>query len=528
MSPPLQSTRAKVSAPRADSIDRLGAGSLPVVFTVDILNEGVDVPSIDLVMMLRPTESAVVFLQQLGRGLRRNEGKDVLEVIDLVGNHRSFLLKARLLAELAGHRNLTHREAVELLAGDDDSADWTTELPDGCSIIIEPEVVDLLQELVGPAGATDRLVELARQWVDAHEGRRPTALELALVSGQAFNQKQQGGWFGLMRRLGVLSPEEERVVDVAGEFLIAIEHGSYTKSYKLITLLACLQLDQLRSGVAIPELARVSRWMIFRDSDLVADVADASSAFIDPAQPTAAEWESYWRRNPIAAYTADKKGTPAWFSQDDDRFTLALDVPADLGDVFDAMVEEIAEYRLHRYLVGQKARRVGESRRPVRDGREIDATFVVESAGGVPTSIVIESAGGTAGSKNARNAEYVMGFDAVLDGLRTLGVALADVYIDTRLTANLSVADRRLDLGDGLAYPLDLSTVDDIGDVRRSLLRAMAKVGREPGGKGGGNQRKRTRLVFDVGQAWTAPQLADALASGSIPVSHTTVHRTVS
>ncbi len=85
-----------------------------MIFTVDLFNEGVDVPSIDLVMMLRPTESGVVFLQQLGRGLRRSEGKQALEVIDLVGNHRSFLLKARLLAELAGYRNLTDREAVRL------------------------------------------------------------------------------------------------------------------------------------------------------------------------------------------------------------------------------------------------------------------------------------------------------------------------------------------------------------------------------------------------------------------------------
>ena len=48
----------------------IATGALPVVFAVDLFNEGVDVPSIDLVMMLRPTESSVVFLQQLGRGLR--------------------------------------------------------------------------------------------------------------------------------------------------------------------------------------------------------------------------------------------------------------------------------------------------------------------------------------------------------------------------------------------------------------------------------------------------------------------------
>jgi len=507
------------SSPRAESIDRLEAGTISVLFAVDLFNEGVDVPSIDLVMMLRPTESAVVFLQQLGRGLRRSEGKQVLEVIDLVGNHRSFLLKARLLVELAGYRNLTDREAVELLAGDGETtADWTTDLPEGCSIIIQPEVVDLLRELVGAASATDRLVELARQWIDDHEGRRPSALELAMVSGQSFSLKKQGGWFGLMQLLGALSPEEEQVVELAGKFLLSIEHGSYTKSYKLITLLSCLQLDKLRSGAPIPELARVSRWMIFRDSDLVADVADASSAFADATQPTAAEWESYWRRNPIAAYTTSNNRAAAWFSVDDDRLTLTFDVPAEFGSAFDSMVEEVAEYRLHRYLVGQKARRVGESRRPLRDGTEIDATFVVETTGGTPTSIVIESAGGTAGAKDARNIEYVAGFDVVLERLSLIGVKLADAYIDTRSTVNLSVADRRLDPGGELRYPVDLGTVSDLKDLRSSLLRSMSKAGRAPGVKGGGNARKRTRLVVAIDDVWTAARLADAIATGNIPI----------
>ena len=59
------------SAPRAGSVEQLRAGELQVICTVDMFNEGLDVPEIDTVLMLRPTESPVVFLQQLGRGLRR-------------------------------------------------------------------------------------------------------------------------------------------------------------------------------------------------------------------------------------------------------------------------------------------------------------------------------------------------------------------------------------------------------------------------------------------------------------------------
>ena len=81
-------------SPRADSLTRLQAGELDVLFAVDMFNEGVDLPNVDTVLMLRPTESLILWLQQLGRGLRWRRGKR-LKVVDYIGNHRSFLGKAR-------------------------------------------------------------------------------------------------------------------------------------------------------------------------------------------------------------------------------------------------------------------------------------------------------------------------------------------------------------------------------------------------------------------------------------------------
>ncbi|MGL5656404.1 MAG: DUF3427 domain-containing protein [Fusobacteriaceae bacterium] len=70
---------------------------LSVIFTVDIFNEGVDIPSINLVLMLRPTNSPIVFIQQLGRGLRKHPSKDFLTVLDFIGNHnRAFLIALAL------------------------------------------------------------------------------------------------------------------------------------------------------------------------------------------------------------------------------------------------------------------------------------------------------------------------------------------------------------------------------------------------------------------------------------------------
>ena len=71
---------------------------LEVIFTVDIFNEGVDIPSINTVLFLRPTNSPIVFIQQLGRGLRKHKNKEFLTVLDFIGNHKKAYLIALALA----------------------------------------------------------------------------------------------------------------------------------------------------------------------------------------------------------------------------------------------------------------------------------------------------------------------------------------------------------------------------------------------------------------------------------------------
>jgi len=81
---------------RAEAINRLEiddpVSKLDYIFTVDIFNEGVDIPRINQIVMLRPTESAIVFVQQLGRGLRKTGGKEYLTVIDFIGNYQKNYL----------------------------------------------------------------------------------------------------------------------------------------------------------------------------------------------------------------------------------------------------------------------------------------------------------------------------------------------------------------------------------------------------------------------------------------------------
>ena len=74
---------------RRSALEDLAARRINIVFSVDLFNEGIDIPAVDTLLLLRPTESPTLFLQQLGRGLRRSLGKTVCTVFDFVGHHRS-------------------------------------------------------------------------------------------------------------------------------------------------------------------------------------------------------------------------------------------------------------------------------------------------------------------------------------------------------------------------------------------------------------------------------------------------------
>ena len=127
---------------REQALTDLENGKIKVIFSVDMFNEGVDLPELDIVLMLRPTYSTVIFLQQLGRGLRTIDANPDkrLDVLDLVGNHRSFLHRYQILASFYGAKEPSFAEAVNIVAKNDSEM-----LPKGCEIIADVEVIDLMK-----------------------------------------------------------------------------------------------------------------------------------------------------------------------------------------------------------------------------------------------------------------------------------------------------------------------------------------------------------------------------------------------
>ena len=98
---------------RERQVRRLEAGELDYILTVDIFNEGVDIPSINQVIMLRQTQSSIIFVQQLGRGLRKSPGKEYVVVMDFIGNYaNNYLIPIALFGDDSLNRESIRRSLI--------------------------------------------------------------------------------------------------------------------------------------------------------------------------------------------------------------------------------------------------------------------------------------------------------------------------------------------------------------------------------------------------------------------------------
>lgn len=340
------------SSSRTDAVQHLRDGTIEVVFAVDVFNEGVDIPEIDSVMMLRPTNSAVIFLQQLGRGLRLSPDKDHLNVVDFVGNHASFLLKPRTLLSMVSETTPSNQQVMRAMERGE------FELPAGCSVNFDLALIDLLGVLArGRPSTSDALEAFCTDTAD-DTGSRPTAVQ-AHISGfdPTGAQKRHGNWFAMLTSLGLLGDEEQRVVAEHGDLLRAIETEPISKSYKLVTLRALIADGTLRTGTTVQEVADRSHRLVVSDPRLTVDVR--SKAIPEPAEVDRAAWATFWRKNPLDHLAKPKADGPALFTLTGDRFDPAFQITAELGETLDRMVAEIVDWRLASYLL---------------DGRSADAT----------------------------------------------------------------------------------------------------------------------------------------------------------
>lgn len=193
------------AAERAATLDDLRTRRINAVFAVDVLNEGLDVPDVDTVLMLRPTESATIFLQQLGRGLRRTPTKAVLTVLDFIGYHRKEFSFAQRYRALTGDSRRGLERQIE---------EGFPFLPSGCQIVLDKQAQALVLDNIRS--------QIANRWqqmvseLRAH-GERDIQLQAFLAdSGIELSDILRRGsrsWTELRRNAGLPTSEGSDLED---------------------------------------------------------------------------------------------------------------------------------------------------------------------------------------------------------------------------------------------------------------------------------------------------------------------------
>lgn len=188
---------------RHEAIARLRGGRLRVLFAVDLFNEGVDIPEVDTLLLLRPTESALVFIQQLGRGLRRHESKDCVTVLDFIGqSHRSFRFDLRYRAMTGGSRQDVERQINGGFPF----------LPAGCSVQLDRVASRIVLDSLRSAVPSNRpaMVRELRALASSERFRNTpiTLREFLSESGlELTDVYARGCWSGLKRDSGLTVPQ---------------------------------------------------------------------------------------------------------------------------------------------------------------------------------------------------------------------------------------------------------------------------------------------------------------------------------
>ncbi len=244
---------------RSIAIQKLMQGKIRVIFSVDMFNEGVDIPAVDMVMFLRPTESPIVFLQQLGRGLRKSMGKEYLNVLDFIGNYEKagrvrFLLTGKTFSETK-----TYNPADR------------TDFPDDCMIDFDLELIELFAEMDKRTMRVKDCIRNEYYRVKNLLDKSPSRLELfTYMDDDVYQLAMQHSkenpfkrYLDYKKELDELSVDESAFwQDINGrDFIHLIETTNMTKVYKMPVLMAFYNHGDIRMEVTEQQL--LASWKEF-------------------------------------------------------------------------------------------------------------------------------------------------------------------------------------------------------------------------------------------------------------------------
>lgn len=320
------------STPRDKALRDLAEGRLDALVAVDVFNEGVDIPTLDRVVLLRPTDSATVFLQQLGRGLRLSPGKAWLTVVDLVGNHRRAAVRLGLLG--VDEKELSRSKPGEL---------FTRRWDDGREVTLDPQAIDAVRAVSRALTTTRAKVVAAIR--DLRDGdARPTLGEVIAATGLSAERivREEGGWFGLLGEAAAMTLDDAQVAtsQAARDLLRTIEITRMTGPHKMLLLGAMAERGvasvDVRSGAALFRAHLTARHPEVRAHFIDKNGEDSLEARLASDVP---------REFPMQVLA---RSHPEFFALDGDTFKIRLPDDAPAALVFDAIAER-AEAKLYRF-----------------------------------------------------------------------------------------------------------------------------------------------------------------------------------
>jgi superfamily II DNA or RNA helicase/HKD family nuclease len=316
------------SEDRKDAIQKLVNSELSILFVVDIFNEGVDIPEIDTVLFLRPTESYTVFLQQLGRGLRKHDGKTFTVVLDFIGNYKL----APVLPLLLSGKNPMVKEK---------RAPYEYTYPEGCNVQFDMKLIDLFEEI----RKHDKLsVRLENDYIKLKDqsGERPLRTDLFEGSDIPTREYLKDGYLAFLNGLNELYEEEKTWLGTAAEdFLIELEKMVIDKLYKIPTISCFIEGNKLLSKVSVDEIAR-SMKDFYQNPLYEPDMQDnGNKDFL--------EWPLHkFRTKAIQMPIKHISKSSNYFNYDEINKELILDskIVAVATDLYVKHIKDILEYRL--------------------------------------------------------------------------------------------------------------------------------------------------------------------------------------
>ncbi|WKA50724.1 DEAD/DEAH box helicase family protein [Planococcus liqunii] len=320
---------------------KLDSGELEIIFTVDLFNEGVDIPKVDTLLFIRPTESLSVYTQQIGRGLRIAEGKSHCVIIDFIGNYRNADLK---LAVFDKEERAVGNKAIQPL------------VPVQCEFNLDLQVIDLLEEMRRKRAPRKEALVAAYRELKKELGSRPTYLEFHLhANADSKTVKQEfGSYFGMLAYAGELTEEEKDAWLNYKNWLLEVEKTGMVKSYKMVVLSYMLSKEENRWLEPItPEEAApfFHRYLTEKDYRMNIDFSDAQGKKLRKYdQKKIADLVSLM---PMTKWSGSAKDGIVAF--EDGTFLFKLQPSDEENECLYKWTGEIAEYRLHAYFERKSA-----------------------------------------------------------------------------------------------------------------------------------------------------------------------------